>query len=97
MEGPRLGRSIFREHFIGGVAADRNAPSTVLVATDQGVYKSPNSGLLWRKIDQLNSVIPRLRRGERVSGQVYEIHQDPTTAGKYWASFGDRCGTEAGG
>jgi photosystem II stability/assembly factor-like uncharacterized protein len=92
-----LGRSIFSEHFIGGVAADPDAPSTVLVASDQGVYKSPNSGLFWRKIDQLNSVIPPLRHGEVVSGQVYEIHRDPTTAGKYWASFGDRCGTEAGG
>ena len=64
------------------------------MASDQGVYKSPNSGLFWRKIDQLNSVIPPLRHGEEWSGQVCEIHLDPTTAGKYWASFGDRCGTE---
>ncbi len=88
------GRSTFGEHFIGGVVANG---SRVLVATDRGVYQSPNSGLFWRKIDELNTVIPPLREGEEVSGQVYEIHQDPTDPAKYWASFGDRCGTEAGG
>jgi hypothetical protein len=91
------GRRIFGEHFIGEIAANRNAPGTVLVATDRGVYRSGNAGQSWRKIDQLNARIPRLRRGQPVSGQVYEIHQDPTNARKYWASFGDRCATEAGG
>ena len=92
-----MGRSIFSEHFIGGVAADRNAPSTVLVASDLGLYRSRNGGLSWRKNDQLASLIRPLRRGERASGQVYEIHQDPTNSRKYWASFGDVCSTERGG
>jgi hypothetical protein len=61
------------------------------------VYKSGNGGQVWRKLGQLNSRIPPLRRGVRASGQVYEIHQDPSNARKYWASFGDRCETEAGG
>ncbi len=92
-----LGRSIFGEHFIGGIAADRNAISTVFAASDLGLYKSQNSGQSWRRINQLASRIRPQRRGEGVSGQVFGIYQDPTNPRKYWASFGDRCATEAGG
>jgi photosystem II stability/assembly factor-like uncharacterized protein len=83
-----MGRSTFGEHFIGGVAADRNAPSTVFVASDIGLFRSRNGGLSWRRNDQLASLIRPLRRGERASGQVYKVHQDPTNPRKYWASFG---------
>jgi hypothetical protein len=83
-----MGRSTFGEHFIGGVAADRNAPSTVFVASDIGLFRSRDGGLSWRRNDQLASLIRPLRRGERASGQVYKVHQDPTNPRKYWASFG---------
>ena len=32
-----------------------------------------------------------------VSGQVFEVQQDPTNSARWWASFGDKCRSEEGG
>jgi hypothetical protein len=79
-------RDVFGQRYIGGVAFSGN---TVLVSTDQGVYKSTSESEPWRKLDDLNSKIPRLTRGQAVSGYVFQLHRDPTTATKLTATLTD--------
>jgi hypothetical protein len=92
-----LGAGTFNNHFIGGIAANRDDPSQVFAATDQGLFSSSGRDVTWRQVTALTDKIPRRNALIPVSGQVYEIHQDPITPAKWWASFGDNCRTENGG
>jgi hypothetical protein len=71
------------------------------------VYTLTESGGVWtlRFGDGINGAIPPkddqisifYSAPGAISGQVFQIEQDPTIATKYWASFGDSCRTESGG
>src|SRR5438105_1370786 len=93
------GQSIFANHYIGGVAIDRNNTNHVFVASDVGLYETGDGGSTWQSdVASYITSISSLQGGPATSGAVRQIIQDPSdaNANDYWLSVSDDCQSEGG-
>jgi hypothetical protein len=89
-----LGSTTFTGLAIGGIAVDRTTSGStqrVLAGTSNGLYVSTDGGTTWTLNASLSS---------HVTGggtpNVFEVHQDPSTATRFYATVGDACSTDFG-
>src|ERR1035437_2895922 len=84
---------------IGGIAVDRTTATAgtqhVFAATDVGLFESTNGGVNWVQNASLLTATGPSSNGSP-SGGVFQIIQDPTTSGKWWASVADFGASEWG-
>ncbi len=84
---------------IGGIAVDRTTATAgtqhVFAATDVGLFESTNGGVNWAQNASLLTATGPSSNGSP-SGGVFQIIQDPTTSGKWWASVADFGASEWG-
>jgi hypothetical protein len=79
---------------IGGIAVDRTTSGStqrVLAGTSNGLYVSTNGGTTWT----LNASLSAAVTGGGTPN-VFEVHQDPSTPTRFYATVGDACSTDFG-
>src|SRR5438105_2830814 len=93
------GQSTFANHYIGGIAIDRNNTNHAFVASDVGLYETGDGGSTWQSdVASYITSISSLQGGPATSGAVRQIIQDPSdaNANDYWLSVSDDCQSEGG-
>ena len=90
-----VGSSTFAGLHIGSIAIDSQVSNAqrVLAATDAGLYVSTNGGIAWTRNTNIDTVINHLTAFDH---SVFEIHQDPSVATRFFATIGDFCNNEQG-
>ena len=80
---------------IGSIAVDRQASHAqrVLAATDAGLYVSTDGGSTWTRNTAIDTVINHLTAFDH---SIFEVHQDPSVATRFFATVGDFCQNEQG-
>jgi photosystem II stability/assembly factor-like uncharacterized protein len=92
----QLGAAAFGGASIGSIAIDRathGATQHVSAATDFGLLQSVDGGATWTQNMQIKTVI---LGAPTVSGGLFQVIQDPTTATRFFATAADDCRTEIG-
>ena len=94
-----VGGGFLGQLHIGGIAVDRTTATAgtqhVFAATDVGLFESTNGGVNWAQNASLLTATGPSSNGSP-SGGVFQIIQDPTTSGKWWASVADFGASEWG-
>ena len=87
--------STFAGLHIGSIAIDSQVSNAqrLLAATDTGLYISTNGGSTWTRNTNIDTPIIHMTPFDH---SIFEIHQDPSLATRFFATVGDFCNTEQG-
>lgn len=89
------GSSTFAGLRIGSMVIDSAVANAqhVFAATDAGLYVSTNGGGTWARNTNIDGAIIHLTAFDH---SIFEIHQDPALATRFFATVGDFCQNEQG-
>lgn len=85
--------------FFGSIAVDRITHTSLVAATNQGLYTSADSGVTWMRNGQLQTVATVLPPAASANGAVMQAIQDPAStfgSNRWYAAVSDWCTTEGG-